>query len=123
MSNTNTHSDFPRERLDAYQVALEALVVATELANQLPRGSAKDGKQMVDAAASVVRNIAEGAGRWGSGEKRAKFSIARGEAGETASCAQYLATTGALTWLQALRLIHLEDRVAAMLTGLIKRHS
>ena len=37
---------------------------------------------MLNAASSTVRNIAEGANRWGAGEKRSRFSIAQGEAAE-----------------------------------------
>jgi four helix bundle protein len=114
---------FPHERLDAYRVAQEALDAATVLAGCVPRGHRGDADQLVRAASSAVRNIAEGANRWGAGEKRSRFSIARGEAGEAAAVAEYLARRGVVAWTEALTVIHLEDRVGAMLTGLIKRHT
>jgi len=114
-------TNFPHHRLDVYRVAVEALEVATKLARKLPAEARKDGKQMVDAASSAVRNIAEGANRWGAGEKRSRFSIAQGEAAEAASVAEYLARQGYLEWPEALELITLEDRVCAMLTKLRRR--
>jgi|APSaa5957512622_1039677.scaffolds.fasta_scaffold237318_1 four helix bundle protein len=100
---------------------MQALVVATRLAKKLPAIVRKDGKQMVDAASSAVRNIAEGANRWGAGEKRSRFSIAQGEAAEAAAVAEQLARQGYLDWPEALELITLEDRVCAMLTGQRRR--
>jgi four helix bundle protein len=114
-------TNFPHHRLDVFRVAMEALEVATKLARKLPPKARKDGDQMLNAASSTVRNIAEGANRWGAGEKRSRFSIAQGEAAEAASVAEYLARQGYLDWPEALELIALEDRVCAMLTGLRRR--
>ena len=54
------------QRLDVCQRAIEFLVPTTELTESLPRGHAERADQLIRAAESVVRNIAEvlGAGRW-----------------------------------------------------------
>ena len=52
------------QRLDVYRRAIEFLALATEIVEDLPRGHAERADQLLRAAESVVRNIAEGAGRW-----------------------------------------------------------
>ena len=52
------------QRLDVYQRAIEFLVLTTELTESLPRGHGERADQLIRAAESVVRNIAEGARRW-----------------------------------------------------------
>ena len=48
------------QRLDVYQRAIEFLSLAIEVVDELPRGHAERGDQLIRAAESVVRNIAEG---------------------------------------------------------------
>lgn len=108
---------FAHHRLDAYRVAVDAEVLAHRLAERLPR---VDADQLRRASSSVVRNIAEGANRWNDGEKRSRFSIARGEAGETAAVAESVARRGLVAWSEVEVLIRLEDRVVAMCTGLLR---
>ena len=52
------------QRLDVYQRAIEFLALAYDAVGDLPRGNADRADQLTRAAESVVRNIAEGAGRW-----------------------------------------------------------
>ena len=52
----------------------------------MPRGNANLSEQLSRASVSTVTKIAEGANRLGTGEKRQKLSIARGEVGEAAAC-------------------------------------
>jgi four helix bundle protein len=52
------------QRLDVYQRAIEFLALAYDVVADLPRGHAERADQLTRAAESVVRNIAEGAGRW-----------------------------------------------------------
>jgi hypothetical protein len=47
------------QRLDVYQRAIEFLVLTTELTESLPRGHAERADQLIRAAESVVRNIAD----------------------------------------------------------------
>jgi len=72
------------QRLDVYQRAIEFLALACEIVEDLPRGHAERADQLIRAAESVVRNIAEGAGRWTPRDSGKHCRIARGEAMECA---------------------------------------
>ncbi len=74
------------------------------------------------AAGSTVLNIAESANRFTAGQKRQRFTEARGECGEVAAASELLATLGLVPDEEAAGLQHTASRVAAMLTGLIRRH-
>ena len=73
------------QRLDVYQRAIEFLALAYEVVGELPRGHAERADPLVRSAESVVRNIAEGAGRWSEADSRSRYKIARGEAMECAA--------------------------------------
>src|SRR5262249_41958662 len=73
------------QRLDVYQRAIEFLALTTEIAEEVPRGHAERVDQLFRAAEAVVRNIAEGAGRWSEADSSKHYKIARGEAMECAS--------------------------------------
>lgn len=113
---------FPHARLDAWKIACQARQVALEFTASLPPGFGDEARQINKAAASVVRNISEGASRWRAAEKVHKFEIASGEAGEAVGAIQSLVDCGLGDIALATEFEHLEGRVAAMLTGLIKRH-
>jgi len=114
---------FPHNRLDVYRVAIELAVAVHKLTGRFPRGSAHLAVQMNRAAQNTVCNIAEGANRLGAGEKRSRFSIARGEAGECAATAELAGATGLVPSADAEAVQVLAGRVAAMLTRLIQRFS
>ena len=67
------------QRLDVYQRAIEFLALVTEIVERIPRGHAERSDQLIRAAESVVRNIAEGAGRWSEADCSKHDKIARGE--------------------------------------------
>jgi four helix bundle protein len=113
---------FPHERLDAWHIARKARRTALEFTASLPAGHADEARQLNNAAASVVRNLAEGANRWRPAEKVLKFEIAAGEAGEAVSAVISLQDAGLGDEALAHRFCRLQARVGAMLTGLIKRH-
>ena len=117
----NRSNPFPHERLDAWRVARQARVLALEFTRSLPRGHASEAQQINKAAASVVRNICEGANRWKAAEKVHKFEIAAGEAGEAAGAVVSLTDCGLGDERLAAEFLALEGRVGAMLTGLIRR--
>jgi len=48
------------QRLDVYQRAIEFLALVYDIVDQLPKGHGDRADQLVRAAESVVRNIAEG---------------------------------------------------------------
>ena len=76
---------FDHEKMDVYNVAVEFVALAEEIAEELPRGRAYLADQLRRAATSVVLNIAEGAGEF-SGEEKARFyRMARRSATECAA--------------------------------------
>ena len=116
-----TDTRFAHHRLDAYHVALRLFVGVEELASGFPRGYADLRDQVRRSAAATVRHIAEGANRAHAADKAGRFLVAKGEVGECEAC---------LTMAAMLKLGNLEtvdqlrndaDRIAAMLTELVKR--
>ena len=73
------------QRLDVYQRAIEFLALVGDIVGDLPKGHAERADQLVRAAESVLRNIAEGAGRWSGADSAKHYKIARGEAMECAA--------------------------------------
>jgi four helix bundle protein len=73
------------QRLNVYQRAIEFLSLVYEIVDALPRGNAERADQLTRSAESVVRNIAEGAGRWSRADAGSRYKIARGEAMESAA--------------------------------------
>lgn len=112
---------FPHHKLDAYNVSLEFAVAVRALVERIPRGNANLADQLSRASVSTVTNIAEGANRLGAGEKRQKFSIARGEVGEAAACLELASALGLVPVPEAQAAMVLAGRIAAMLTRLIQR--
>ena len=112
---------FPHARLDAYNVGLELVAQAKGLADRVPRGHRTLADQIMRAAGSIVLNVAEGANRYTAGQKRQRFTEARGECGEVAAAAEVLAALSLVPNEEAERVRHTAGRVAAMLTGLIRR--
>ena len=114
---------FRHRNLNAYQRALDFLVVADTIVDDFPRGRAYIAKQLKRAAFSIVLNIAEGHGEFSRAEKARFYRIARRSASECTAC------------LDVCRKLELSDpdaihsgekyllAVLKLLTGLIKRHS
>ena len=113
---------FSHRRLDVYRVALEMARRSRELADRVPRGYRTFADQLLRAAGQTVLLIGEGANRYTAGQKRQRYTEARGEAGEVASCLELLATLRLAPQHEADQIMHLAGRVAAMLTRLIQRH-
>ena len=107
------------QRLDVYQRAIEFLALITEIVEDLPRGHAERGDQLVRASESVVRNIAEGAGRWSKADSAKHYKIARGEAMESAASLDVLKLRRLVAPERYARGIHLLEGVVAMLSKLI----
>lgn len=84
---SNTHQElFAHERLDAYRVARDFLVLAHGLGRQLPRTKGQLGDQLTRASEGIVLCIAEGAGTaWHSAEQKRFFRSARASALECAA--------------------------------------
>ena len=104
------------QRLNVYQRAIEFLAHATEVIEQLPRGHQQRADQLIRAAESVVRNIAEGAGRWSDADSAKHYKIARGEAMESAASLDVLKLRKLITSRHYDRGIQLLEGIVAMLT-------
>ena len=107
------------QRLDVYQRAIEFLVLTTELTESLPRGHAERADQLIRAAESVVRNIAEGAGRWSDADSAKHYKIARGEAMDCAASLDVLRLRKLVGLDRYDRGIQLLEGVVAMLTKML----
>ena len=107
------------QRLDVYQRAIEFLVLTTEVTESLPRGHAERADQLIRAAESVVRNIAEGAGRWSDADSAKHYKIARGEAMESAASLDGLKLRKLVAADRYDRGIQLLEGVVAMLTKMV----
>ena len=104
------------QRLHVYQRAIAFLALATEVVEQLPRGHSHRADQLIRAAESVVRNIAEGAGRWSDADSAKHYKIARGEAMKCAASLDVLKLRNLIAPGQYERGIQLLESIAAMLT-------
>lgn len=107
------------QHLDVYQRAIEFLVVVIELVEQVPRGHAGRCDQLVRAAESVVRNIAEGAGRWSDADSAKHYKIARGEAMEAAASLDVLRVRQLVSHQHYDQGVSLLEGVVAMLTKML----
>jgi four helix bundle protein len=114
---------FTHYKLDAYRVAGELADLVMGLIAQVPQGHHKLVDQIVRASTGAEALIAEGANRYSPKQKRQRFVEARGEAGEVAAHLERLRRYRFITRSQLLEGLTLADRLCAMLTGLIKRHS
>ena len=107
------------QRLDVYQRSIEFLALVYEIVADLPRGNADRAEQLVRAAESVVRNIAEGAGRWSDADCPNRYKIARGEAMECAASLDVMRLRKVVTAMRYERGIQLLEGVVAMLTKMV----
>ena len=78
-------SYFDHERMDVYQVSLQFVVLADEVANTMRDGRAALGDQLRRASTSIVLNIAEGAGEYSRKEKARFYRMASRSATERAA--------------------------------------
>lgn len=107
------------QRLDVYQRAIEFLALAIEIVEGLPRGHRERGDQLVRSAESVVRNIAEGAGRWSERDSAKHYKIARGEAMECAASLDVLRVRELVAPVRYDRGVQLLKSEVAMLTKML----
>jgi four helix bundle protein len=108
------------ERLTVYQIALDFVVIADDVAGAFPPGRSYLADQLHRAATSVVLNVAEGAGEFSKKEKARFYRMARRSATESAAT------------LDVGRVLHLADekklssgrelllRIVPMLVSLIR---
>ncbi len=75
---------FAHHRLEVYRLALDQVEAVHAVGRGILRGYKNTADQMLRAAGSTVGLIGEGANRFSKGQKRQRFTEARGEAGEVA---------------------------------------
>jgi four helix bundle protein len=107
------------QRLDVYQRAIQFLVLVIDIVEEVPRGNAERSDQLIRAAESVVRNIAEGAGRYSDADSSKHYKIARGEAMEAAASLDVLKLRKLITVQRYDRGIQLLEAVVAMLSKML----
>ncbi len=112
---------FPHHRLDAWHLAQELAEASVLLTNPCPRGFADLRDQLRRAALATVRHISEGASRTSPADKRNRFVIARGEWAECDATLETAARLRLFPLSDIRRVRVLADRVAAMLTGLVRQ--
>jgi len=105
------------EKLIAWQVACELLRVVRDARI----ADAKLRDQAMRAAQSTCLNIAEANGRFSLADRRRVFAIARGEAAEAVAAVQVAAMSGSCGADSAEDARRYGARVAALLSGLIRR--
>jgi len=107
------------QRLHVYQRAIEFVALTIDIVEQLPRGHRQRADQLIRAAESVDRNIAEGAGRWSDADSAKHYKIARGEAMESASSLDVLKLRNLVEPRRYDDGIELLESIVAMLTKMI----
>src|SRR6187549_1105110 len=111
------------QRLEVYQRAIEFLALVYDVIADVPKGHAERSDQLARAAESVVRNIAEGAGRWSQADSAKRYKIARGEAMECAASLDVMRLRKVITDARYKRGIQLLEGVVAMLTKMFHSSS
>jgi len=77
--------NFDHENLDVYKVAIEFVTTSNQVIKTLPKGKHYLVDQLQRASASIVLNIAEGAGEYAHKEKARFYRIAKRSATECAA--------------------------------------
>ena len=78
----NSEVVLDHERLEVYQLARQLNREVKKLVTPLPRGVSESVDNLMRAAKSVLRNIAEGSGKWRVANKVRFYHIARASATE-----------------------------------------
>jgi four helix bundle protein len=104
------------QKLRVYQRSIEFLALALEIIGELPKGHAELADQLLRAAQSQPRNIAEGAGRRTSVDQARFYTHARGSAMEAAAALDTMRVMKLVGETTYARGIDLLEGIVAMLT-------
>src|SRR4029077_4164343 len=104
------------EKLRVYQRSIEFLAFAVEVIDALPRGHGELADQLLRAAQSQPRNIAEGAGRRTSVDQARFYTHQRCSAMEAAAALDTMRVTKLVSDAIYARGIELLEGIVAMLT-------
>lgn len=108
---------FDHEKLTVYQVAIEFVILADEVIENLPRGRAYLSDQLQRAALSISLNIAEGAGEYAVDEKARFYRMAKRSLTE---CAGILDVCQRLRLIEENRYINGRELLIGIVSMLIK---
>ena len=103
--------------------ALDLAVLAKGISEQIPRGYRSLSDQLIRSGSGVVLLIAEGANRCSAAQKRQRFIEARGECGEAAATVELCERLGLISGEDCQQFQSAAGRIAAMLSGLIRRRT
>ena len=112
---TNRRWEFDHHRLDAYGVALEALVKGQDVAKQVPRGYGTLVDQLRRALEGAFTQTTEASARTGA-DRLARFRSARAEAGEAAGLIEAVSRLGLADPTDVDVVLELLWRLCAMLS-------
>jgi four helix bundle protein len=104
------------QKLRVYQRSIEFLSLALEVIDELPKGHAELADQLLRAARSQPRNIAEGAGRRTTVDQARFYTHARGSAMEAAAAFDTMRVMKLIGETTYARGIDLLEGIVAMLT-------
>lgn len=107
------------QRLDVYQRAIQFLALVYDVVDAVPRGNADRIDQLVRSSESVIRNIAEGSGRWSEADSKNRYRIARGEAMECAASLDVMRLRKLIADEHYREGMQLIEAVVAMLTKMV----
>ena len=104
------------QKLRVYQRSIEFLALVLDVINALPKGHAELADQLLRAAQSQQRNIAEGAGRRTTVDQARFYTHARGSAMESAAALDTMRVMKLVDEATYARGIDLLEGIVAMLT-------
>jgi four helix bundle protein len=110
---------FDHHRLDAYHVAMQALVKGMAIVNKLPRGYGKLKDQAVRALQGAFTQTTEASARTGA-DRLARYRSARAEAGEAAGLLEAFEQLRIADAAEVDEALELLWRLCAMLCRLAK---
>ena len=109
------------EKLDAYHIAVEFVVLADAVIEHLPRGRGYLSDQLQRAALSVPLNVAEGAGEYALDEKARFYRMAKRSATECAGILDVCRKLQLLDESKYLKGRELLVRIVSILTKMAQR--
>ena len=111
---------FDHEKLEAYQVATQALALGVRITRRIPNEDRFLRNQLLRALTSMCFNLAEGSGEFSPGDKVRFSRMSRRSASESAAITDALRLLEYVNNDDARALKDLLSRVTAMLTRLIQ---
>jgi four helix bundle protein len=109
------------EKLDAYHIAIEFVILADAVIEHLPRGRAYLSDQLQRAALSIPLNVAEGAGEYAIDEKARFYRMAKRSATECAGVLDVCRKLQLLEEQKYLKGRELLVRIVSILTKMAQR--